>query len=170
MDIDSLERLARVGRELGYEGKDLQDFLRDEHATFREELERKREKEEMEKQLAKEESLCQFELEMAKLKVEESKNTSTLSETSFFHSAGLKSAKLPHFDDSKDSIDAYLTRFEKYNEVMGSDRNNWAIYLAALLKGKALEVYSRLSSAESNDYEALKSALLRRYQLTEEGL
>ena len=124
MDIDSLERLARLGRELGYEGKDLQDFLRDERATFREELERKREKEEREKQLAKEESLRQFELEMAKLKVEESKNTSTLSETSFFHSAGFKSAKLPHFDDSKDSIDAYLTRFEKYHEVMGSDKNN----------------------------------------------
>ena len=39
-----------------------------------------------------------------------------------------------------------------------------------MLKGKALEVYSRLSSADSNNYDVLKLALLRRYQLTEENL
>ena len=82
----------------------------------------------------------------------------------------IKSTKLPPFDDANDSIDAYLTRFEKYHLVVKTDRHNWAIYLAALLKGKALDVYSCLSSEEANDYDALKLALLRRYQLTEEGL
>ena len=47
---------------------------------------------------------------------------------------------------------------------MKVDKEGWAIHLAALLKGKALEVYSRLSSQESNDYGVLKMALLRRYQ------
>ena len=82
----------------------------------------------------------------------------------------MKSVKLPHFDENRDNIDAYLSRFEKYHTVMRTDRTNWAVYLAALLKGKALEVYSRLSGDDSNDYEVLKRALLCHYQLTEESL
>ena len=40
---------------------------------------------------------------------------------------------------------------------------------SALLTGKALEVYFRLPVDQINDYNALKGALLERYQLTEEG-
>ena len=105
---------------------------------------------------------------MARLRVEESKNLSSLNETSASE-VHIKSAKLTPFDDAND-IDAYLTRFEKHHHVVKTDRQNLAIYLAALLKGKALDVYSRLSSDEANDYDALKIALLHRYQLTEEGL
>ena len=38
-----------------------------------------------------------------------------------------------------------------------------------MLQGKALDVYSRLSSVDAVNYDALKDALLTRYQLTEEG-
>ena len=38
-----------------------------------------------------------------------------------------------------------------------------------MLQGKALDVYSRLSSTEATDYDKLSDALLKRYQLTEEG-
>ena len=47
-----------------------------------------------------------------------------------------------------------------------------AVNLSALLKGKALEaceVYSRLSNDNASDYVCLKTALLKRYNLTEEG-
>jgi len=37
------------------------------------------------------------------------------------------------------------------------------------LKGKALEVYSRLPVKDAQDYEILKDALLKRFNLTEEG-
>ena len=40
---------------------------------------------------------------------------------------------------------------------------------SALLTGKALEVYFRLPVDQINDYTAVKSALLERYRLTEEG-
>ena len=178
MDVDTLERLTALGKEIGLEGKDLQDFLREERTAFREELSRQRELDDRNRQLELEEQeeqkrerkvIREHELELARLKVEESRNLSVVHE-SVPSQATFKTARLPPFDESKDSIDAYLTRFENYHEAMSSDRNNWAIYLAALLKGKALEVYSRLSSVEANDYHALKSALLRRYQLTEEGL
>ena len=35
MDIESLERLTAVGKLIGLEGKDLQDFLRDERTAWR---------------------------------------------------------------------------------------------------------------------------------------
>ena len=43
------------------------------------------------------------------------------------------------------------------------------MYLSALLKGKALEVYSRLPVKDAQDYEILKDALQKRLNLAEEG-
>ena len=42
--------------------------------------------------------------------------------------------------------------------------------LKALLTGKALDVYSRLSDEVALDYDKVKQALLIKYQLTEDGL
>jgi predicted transcriptional regulator len=39
----------------------------------------------------------------------------------------------------------------------------------ALLKGRALEVYSRMTTEDALDYSKLKDRLLKRYNLTEEG-
>ena len=80
-----------------------------------------------------------------------------------------KGPKLPHFEDSKDDMDAYLKRFERFAESAGWPQKDWAVSLSALLKGKSLEVYSRLSIAEANDYKKVKTALLRRFALTQEG-
>ena len=41
--------------------------------------------------------------------------------------------------------------------------------LSALLSGTALDVYARLSSDDAVKYEVVKTALLKRYNLTEEG-
>ena len=41
--------------------------------------------------------------------------------------------------------------------------------LSALLSGRALEVYARLSYDEATDYNKVKSALLKRYNTTEKG-
>ena len=80
-----------------------------------------------------------------------------------------KGPKLPHFEDSKDDMDAYLNRFERFAESAGWPQKDWAVSLSALLKGKSLEVYSRLSIAEANDYKKVNTALLRRFALTQEG-
>ena len=80
-----------------------------------------------------------------------------------------KGPKLPYLEDSKDDMDAYLNRFERSAESAGWPQKDWAVSLSALLKGKSLEVYSRLSIAEANDYKKVKTALLRRFALTQEG-
>jgi len=77
--------------------------------------------------------------------------------------------KLPHFHESKDNIDSYLRRFERYAVLQDWPADEWALYLSALLKGRALEVYSRLTEEEAHDYCKLKAALLRKYELTAEG-
>ena len=76
--------------------------------------------------------------------------------------------KIPPFDDVKDNLDDYLHRFERYVVSQHVDKSEWALHLSTL-KGKALEVYSRLLSSDALDYDILTKALQKRYQLTEEG-
>ena len=83
--------------------------------------------------------------------------------------AHARNPKLPYFEESKDKMDSYLSRFEKYAVANKWDRSIWAAYLSALLKGQALEVYDRLSVADANDYEKLKDALLKNFDMTERG-
>lgn len=77
--------------------------------------------------------------------------------------------KLPAFDESKDNIDAYLIRFERYASIQNWPREHWAVDLSALLSGKGLEVYYSLNEDQANDYDTLKRAILNRYELNEEG-
>ena len=42
-------------------------------------------------------------------------------------------------------------------------------YLSALLKGRALNVYDRLSTEDAADYDKLKDALLKNFNMTERG-
>ncbi len=76
---------------------------------------------------------------------------------------------MPAFDDRTDNIDAYLHRFERTAGARGWEEGNWAIHLSNLLRGNSLEVYSRLSTADSENYMALKAAFLKRYEMMEEG-
>ena len=45
----------------------------------------------------------------------------------------------------------------------------WTTYLSALLKGRALDVYDRLSTEDAADYDKLKDALLKNFDMTERG-
>ncbi|XP_037773500.1 uncharacterized protein LOC119569387 [Penaeus monodon] len=77
--------------------------------------------------------------------------------------------KLPVFNEANDSIDAYILRFERLATSAGWDRDVWAVSLASLLQGKALETYQHLSPVEARDFERVKEALLRCFQCTAEG-
>ena len=45
----------------------------------------------------------------------------------------------------------------------------WAAYLSALLKGHALDLYDRLSTKDAADYDKLKDALLKKFDMTKRG-
>ena len=83
--------------------------------------------------------------------------------------AHARDPKLPYFEESKDKMDSYLSRFEKYATANKWDKNVWAAYLSALLKGRALDVYDRLSTEDAANYDKLKDALLKNFDMTERG-
>ena len=83
--------------------------------------------------------------------------------------AHARDPKLPYFEESKDKMDSYLSRFEKYATANKWDKNVWAAYLSALLKGRALDIYDRLSTEDAADYDKLKDALLKNFDMTERG-
>ena len=80
-----------------------------------------------------------------------------------------KTPKLPSFVDGKDDLDAYLQRFERFATNAKWEKTGWASKLSALLTGRALDVYSRLSEEAATDYDKMKLALMKRYDLTEDG-
>jgi len=94
----------------------------------------------------------------------EPKKTSDSSGSGF-----IKAPKMPYFDEDKDFMDSYLNRFEKFAVSQNADKSTWVLSLSALLRGRALDVYSMMSKDNVNDYDKLKAALLKRYQFTADG-
>ncbi|KAL5020579.1 hypothetical protein ScPMuIL_003471, partial [Solemya velum] len=122
--------------------------------------------------LEREREQQEFELEKLRLQgihLETSQEQGNVSMSESAHANMGIRPKLPYFEEDKDNMDAYLQRFERYAEVVGWAKQCWSLHVSALLKGKALEVYSRLTPDEAKDYDVLKKALLKRYELTEEG-
>ena len=56
-----------------------------------------------------------------------------------------RAPKLPAFNENTDKMDAYLERFERFAKNNKWQEDVWATRLSALLTGKSLEFYSRLS-------------------------
>ena len=85
-----------------------------------------------------------------------------------------KLLRLPAFVDGKDDLDSWLLRFERFANTSGWPKENWCTSLPALLTGRALEVFCRLSESEAIDYDAIdydrvKEVLQKRYNLTKDG-
>ena len=142
-----MDRIIDLARELGYEGQELRDFI----------------SRQQDRDLEKFKIEAEREIAMKKLELE-----------SLSHSGGTKGAestarfpKLPYFDEKTDQMDSYLTRFESYATACKWDPAMWALYLSALLKGRALEVFVRLSKDDQSDYEQIREALLNNFNLTE---
>ena len=77
--------------------------------------------------------------------------------------------ELPVLEDDKDSINDYLQRFERFARARNWDKTRDAIILSTLLTGKALSVYARLPDNDAAAYDKIKTALLKNYNLNEEG-
>ena len=137
----------------------------EERETRRQERELR--KLEMEAELMKQKEAIEaakreHELEIARLAVENADGGPVVREDR------AKAPKLP-FVDGKDDLDAYLQRFERFAETAKWKKDGWASKLSALLSRRALEVYSRLSEDTAKDYDRVKIALMKRYDLTEDG-
>lgn len=158
------ESMEREERRLEREQKQKENEKQKQHEKELEELKL----EQMKLQEREKEATRKHELEMQKLRVEELQRTSPASSSGASDHAP-RTPKLPAFKDGSDDLDSYLQRFERFATNQKWDQTEWATYLSALLSGAALDVYSRLSDTAAVDYDQLKQALLKRYNLTEEG-
>jgi len=72
---------------------------------------------------------------------------------------GVKGPKMPCFDERSDDMDSFLHRFEVYADSQVWSKGQWAVYLSALLKGKALAVYSRLPVNDAQNYRDFEGCI-----------
>ena len=150
-----LAKLMEVGKELDFSGSDLMDFIKEQQDRARDER-------------AEQLELKKTEQETARLNLRIVESQQNVGAAIDVGRQKARTPKLPPFHEDKDDLDAYLQRYERYASSQGWPEVDWAINLSALLTGKALEVYSRLPADEANQYCVLKSALLKRFQLTAE--
>ena len=171
-----LDEYLKTAERLGLHGIDAAKFAneqadREERRLERERAKEREEHEDREKQREHEdrERQRQHEIEMERMRMERASIEGNRASESSREAVLTSKPKLPPFVDGKDDLDSYLNRFERMARSNGWDMTEWAVSLSALLTGRALEVYSRLSEEEAQDYEKLRDALLRRYGLTGEG-
>ena len=198
--LRSAQVLKQEAEEIGFEGKDILEYVkeqqkldREERAAWREaqkiqaqadvelakiraEAEEKKRADEIhfaQIEAAKEQAKIEAEKELAlkelELKAQQSQAGASLVATPPPCNKDAKSPKLPSFVDEKDELDSYLLRFERYAENASWEKDTWAIKLSALLTGRAMDVYTKMSDADASDYDKLKKALLTRYNYTEDG-
>lgn len=188
--MDELEKLTSIGERLGYTGEKLQLYIDTQLARIekdrqvREEREKEREaceaecerlrvereerarereiKREKEREAYEKEKQAQ-ELEIIKAKADAAAIAPDVPVSP------PSRLKIPAFDENHDKLDAYLDRFERYATGEKWVKADWTIRLSSLLKGKSLEIYSRLPEDQAFDYDKLKVALLQSYRMTEDG-
>ncbi|XP_060592414.1 uncharacterized protein LOC132747116 [Ruditapes philippinarum] len=84
-------------------------------------------------------------------------------------SVGKVKVKMTPFDEKIDSMDAYLNVYETYASAQNWEHEMWSLNLPFLLKGTAREVFDRLPLEDRTDYDKLKDALLRQFEVTDDG-
>ncbi|GFO10965.1 gypsy retrotransposon integrase-like protein 1 [Plakobranchus ocellatus] len=178
----TMEEIVKQADLLGYRGEKREEYLKQKFRLLAERQERK-EKEEAERQARekKEEADRKERLELEKMKLDaemtllqakiEAGIIKNESDGSGARSsdAGAKHPKLPNFQDGRDDLDIWLTRFERFAESNGWSREKWSSSLCALLTRRALDCYGWISAEHAKDYDKVKEALMKRYDLTEDG-
>ena len=162
------KELKKLGAEMGLAGGELLAFVKAQQEF---ELAKIREQKEYESmKLDKENEKLDKEKELQALRNEGRANDDLNSSHSTTTSYGnrMPTPKMPHYDEKED-LDAYILRFERFAKAQNWPNEDWALNLSLCLTGESLRVYSRLPPDDSMDYSKLKEALLKRFQLTEEG-
>ena len=170
-----MEDFIKIGKDLGLEGDTLLQFAerkeaeaakKEAEAIEREERNKERELRKLEIEADKEKQRLEaveaekrrvHELEMKRLELSVAMPGTTQEPRS---DQSARAPKLPAFNENTDKIDAYLERFQRFAKNNKWQEDVWATRLSALLTGKSLEFYSRLSREEADDYRMLNLALL----------
>jgi len=139
-----------LGKSLGLSGSALVNFVREERERDARDQREQRERD--------------FHLKMKQLELESQRQTPRDSGV-VFEKVKLQ---MPLLDD-KDDLESFLGQFERLASLQNWGRENWAVRLGTLLRGKARDVYVGMSDADSRDYDLVKKALMHLFQLNAEA-
>ena len=190
--MTSIQTLLELGKEIGLEGKDLHDLVKEQQAYEREERQRERERQKEEderKQLYEaqqhaqrlefEAQQCAHQLQLteANIKLEEVRNRTALEAEERNGSATRRQisrnascpkpqVKVPKFDESQlASVSEYLNVFEAVMQENECPERTWGLHLRTTVLGPTLAEISGMTGT----YNDLKRELLTAYrQLPEE--
>ena len=120
-------------------------------------------------QIKKEERMHREKLdfELQKLKLKKVQENPVPSHVKSEFDAAKNIRLVPKFQEK--SVDKYFPQFEKIAANLKWPREFWPTLLQSVLIGKAAEVYSALSLAESSDYDKVKDTISKAYQLVPEA-
>ena len=140
----------------------LEDRQRREEELADERREREEERRRRDEELAEERRRRDEELGLLKRLVEERGRTAAAMGP---RSDGeVKIAKLTDTDD----IEAYLTTFERMMAAYDVPRSRWVCKIAPQLTGKAQQAYAAMDVTAAAQYDEVKAAILRRYDISDE--
>ena len=74
---------------------------------------------------------------------------------------------VPPFQEKE--VDKYFAHFEKVADSLNWPKESWVLLLQSVLVGKAQEIYGSLSIEQSSNYEHVKEAILKAYELVPEA-
>jgi hypothetical protein len=159
--------LVTSGEKLGYKGDELKDFVNEQLEMIKQQQNDAREMRvlEREKLQSKDQDRA---LEMERLKIEHEKLKLEEKKSEREESKLAQKIKIPTFDEKEDRFDSYISRFESIAKMRKWKEEDWPMQLSLLLTGKALDAFYALSEEEQKNYNTVKDALLRKYELTEE--
>ena len=66
-------------------------------------------------------------------------------------------------------VDKYFAHFEKVADSLNWPKERWVLLLQSVLVGKAQEIFGSLSVEQSSNYEHVKEAILKAYELVPEA-
>ena len=161
----------RLAREEAQRARDAEKAAREEARELRlAELKEARELRELELKAEQEKALLEAEKEAAarehELKMASLGKQSPSDKASVFDPA--RNVRLvPPFQEKE--VDKYFAHFEKVADSLNWPKESWVLLLQSVLVGKAQEIYGSLSVEQSSNYEHVKEAILKAYELVPEA-
>ena len=125
-----------------------------------------------ERQRAEKEKEREFELK--KMELEIRRDNPNLSNSTFLNAPGTDSFDatkhirlVPRFQERE--VDKYFQHFEKIAASLNWPKDKWTLLLQSVLIGKARDIFTAMDLEQSVDYDVVKEAILKAYELVPEA-
>ncbi|GFO08841.1 Gag-Pol polyprotein [Plakobranchus ocellatus] len=167
MDTDLYEKLATMAEKLRIPETERFKWVKEEieRAERKEKEEKAREERKEKEDRDRDERAAEGAMKIELKKLEQKSDNGSTGSKSILGSR----PKIHPFNIKEDEIDLFLERFEKQAQFLQWEKSSRPTSLLNLLTGEALTVLLSLDPKSANDYDAVKDALLLRFNCSVNG-